>query len=321
LNRKPCTLRLPDKEGVPTFDISLGYVSLKYQLKTGKEIDAYYRGPMIPKADQVNPDSVCLFHSDKALRYIKASNKLDVSYASAWELGKLLAIQNKNFSIALYKWKRECYQAIKQNNKVLPDKLPEAPSYVSAWFENVKNLKGIPFNYLVPDPDFIPFESIRFFEVDNTWLTHLIDGAFSIGRISNAENAHDQKLYSCFDFLKIKIEDKVRGGFLLHSVAVAGWPDLAVLNYQNKENKENEENRENIPFRKDKLSMNLLMCLFNKPIATIGIHQKPETIHFGFEDQEAAKGGIAIKIKKFPEVADFANDLIQKVEVIQFTLS
>jgi hypothetical protein len=324
LNRTPSSLRLPDpdtdiqNEGLN--GIRAGYVDLPYQLKTGKTISAYYRGSIVPKAESPSDDWVGIFHADKALRYIKDVNKLDVSYAAAWELGKLLAIQNKNFSVALYKWKRACYQAIKLSKKKSPEQspeFPEAPKFVEKWFKQLKSLEGIPFNYLVPDPAMIPFESIRFFEIDETWLAYLIDGAFSIGRISNADKSNDQLLYYYPGFKFLQTLNSTRSGFLLHSVAVAGWPDLVIYN--------NTEG--NAPCRKEKLSPNLLICLFDEQIGNIGIHQKPETIHFGIKEEEVedykTQGIIGIPgITSTSLPSKIAEVLMgnAEVEVVQFNL-
>lgn len=325
LNRTPSNLRLPDPDTAIQDEalngIRAGYADLPYQLKTGKKISAYYRGPIVPKAESQSGDWGPLFHADKALRYIREVNKLDVSYAAAWELGKLLAIKDKNFSVALYKWKRTCYQTIKLGKKKFQGETPEfpaVPKFVEEWFEKVKNLEGIPFNYLVPNPAMIPFEAIRFFEIDQNWLAHLIDGAFSIGRISNAEKTHDQVLYNYPGFKFLQTSNSAQSGILLHSVAVAGWPDLVIYN--------NTEGY--TPHRKDKLSSNLLICLFKELIGNISIHQKPESIHFGLKEEDVndyedqgISGIPGIEITSTP--SQIAEVLMgnAEVEVVQFKLA
>ena len=47
-------------------------------------------------------------------------------------------------------------------------------------------VRGVPFNYLVPDERMLPAESIRFFQLDESWMDCLLDGAFSIGRVTTA---------------------------------------------------------------------------------------------------------------------------------------
>lgn len=375
-------LRLPTKNQAADQLSAAGFVPIPYHLKTGKEREVVYRGPMIPKAESQPSDFEPIFHADKALRYIRSVDKLDVSYASAWELGKLLAIQNKNFSVALYKWKRSCYQAMKLHRKKSPEaalKLPDPPSLVVDWFNKVKDLKGIPFNYLVPDPKMIPFESIRFFEIDETWLTYFIDGAFSIGRISKIEKAYDQEIKKQERLSFLKTSSTIRSGFLLHSVAVAGWPDLVIFEnsgnppanngpigydwldlkdktvhdfgdkwvdlafgandtfyYLNKvtgtiefsNNNFGIDENENtdsyaayyryIPSRKEKLSPNLLICLFEEPIRNLAIHQKPESIHFSIQEREEVA-----KDKTGKSSREMAKQLIEnaEVKVVQFKLT
>jgi hypothetical protein len=44
--------------------------------------------------------------ADALTRYDPSTGMLDVSYAAAWEIGRLLALRSKSFSAALYNWKR-----------------------------------------------------------------------------------------------------------------------------------------------------------------------------------------------------------------------
>ena len=120
----------------------------------------------------------------------------DVSYAAAWELGRLLALQDKDFSTGLYQWKRQQAQRIAQEKQRLAySHLPYlsatnffVPEDISSWFKSLRKLEGVPFNYLVPDERMLPPESIRFFRVDPTWVDCLADGAFSIGRVASSDS-------------------------------------------------------------------------------------------------------------------------------------
>ncbi|MCK5237472.1 MAG: hypothetical protein KAR06_10865, partial [Deltaproteobacteria bacterium] len=44
--------------------------------------------------------------ADEAVRYDPETGMMDISYASAWQIGRLLALQDKEFSVSLYNWKR-----------------------------------------------------------------------------------------------------------------------------------------------------------------------------------------------------------------------
>lgn len=336
LNRTPSSLRLGGKDKY----VQQGYLTIPYTLKTGKEISVAYRSPLIPPNENKNDNSIVnIRQADQAFRYLGDINKLDVSYASAWELGKMLALQNKNFSVGLYKWKRECYHVLKrQGTQLTSENYPSPSDFIIKWFQDLKDLKLIPFNYLVSDPELIPFESIRFFKIDEQWIKHLVDGAFSIGRVSKYEGDYDNLIYkfqlgnsaanqSALNFLQTP--SGIRSGFLLHSVVVSGWPNLVIYRDGNEDLK---------PYVKRKLSSNLEICIFDELYNSINIHQKPESIHFGVEDDAEAnklkQGESIIKglLDQFNQinpgefkipaeggnVSDFANKLVQKIEVVKF---
>lgn len=55
------------------------------------------------------------------------------------------------------------------------------PAPLEGLLLDLRLLRGVPLAYLVPDPALLPPESIRFFNVDRTWVDRLIDGVWSIG--------------------------------------------------------------------------------------------------------------------------------------------
>jgi hypothetical protein len=52
---------------------------------------------------------------DSVTRYNPDTGMFDVTYAAAWQLGRLLALQNSNFAETLYNWKRENVQSVISN--------------------------------------------------------------------------------------------------------------------------------------------------------------------------------------------------------------
>src|SRR5262245_19805440 len=69
------------------------------------------------------------------------------------------------------------------------------PELLSRWLGRLRLLKGVPFNYLIPDEGMLPPESIRFFYLDMNWVDALLDGAFSIGRnLTKTEKAPGNNL-------------------------------------------------------------------------------------------------------------------------------
>jgi hypothetical protein len=74
-------------------------------------------------------------------------------------------------------------------------------------------------------------------------------------------------------------------GFLLRSDVVAGWPGLLVDASSDllPNNTPIPEDKKLKLLRMERLSPNVLLCLFAGEIKTIDIHQKPETLHFGLD--------------------------------------
>src|SRR5262249_9248244 len=53
------------------------------------------------------------------------------------------------------------------------------PAHLLGWLTDLRLLRNIPLSYLVPDPELLPPEAIRFFHVDYTWIDRVIDGVFA----------------------------------------------------------------------------------------------------------------------------------------------
>ena len=215
----------------------------------------------------------------------------DVSYAAAWELGRLLSLRDKSFSVALYHWKRAHKQQLHalEQAVVHPD-LPigsgaasvEVPAAVAAGFDRLRRLEGVPFNYLVPDERMLPKESIRFFKLDPSWVDCLLDGAFSIGRVTSGDHTHDREHTAH----AAANPHRELSGFLLRSDLVAGWPGLLADGFPVLPEDLGLE-----LLRYDRLSPNVLLCLFAGNLTTLDLHLKPETLHFGLAPPDTTHAG------------------------------
>ncbi len=83
-----------------------GYSGVNHTLRIGEKTVSWYRGPLVPL--QLAPNDPYRFYpyADQALRYDE--NRLfDVSYAAAWQLGRLLALQNRPFAQALKRYRQK----------------------------------------------------------------------------------------------------------------------------------------------------------------------------------------------------------------------
>ena len=281
-------LRLPKVDNPEAEEyLSMGYLPLPHLLRQGGKTFSWYHSPLIPGNNSSDSITLPIRAADGLIRYNPSNGMFDISYAAAWELGRLLSLQSKNFSISLYNWKRNHTQALKCAEEAIDSHLPfhnlpnvELPDEIASWFTNLSLLKGVPFNYLVPDEQMLPIESIRFFCVDRLWIECLLDGAFSIGRVNEAECQCDRDRS---DKVAKNPYPKV-SGFLLRSDVVAGWPGLLVDGY----GKEDDTQPLQL-LRMDRLSANVLICLFAGEIKEVDIHQKPETLHFGLDSDDQGK--------------------------------
>jgi hypothetical protein len=134
----------------------------------------------------------------------------------------------------------------------------------------------VPFNYLVPEADLLPPESICIFTLDPAWIAALFDGAFSIGRTSARQRAADLKLRAALPPIR------PRSGILLRSAAVAGWPDLVVDGL-------GAGGKALAPLRFERLALDTLLVLFEGPLVTVEVSPHPQALHFGFDAD--GKGG------------------------------
>lgn len=180
---------------------------------------------------------------------------------------------------------------------------------MSEWLGRLKLMHGVPFNYLVPNTDMLPEESIRFFYVDVLWLDYLQEGAMSIGRSTSSQEVHDQSFSEDISFMSrhgmrserervlghllnhlhpsakaklaasasIPVDEKVTG-FLLRSGVVSGWEGLEVEAFYDV-----EQTNPATLLRMDHLSPNVLFCMYEGEVKSFRIHEHPEVLHFGVD--------------------------------------
>jgi hypothetical protein len=166
----------------------------------------------------------------------------------------------------------------------------EVPEVVNDWLHELKRLKGVPFDYLVPGETYLPKESIRFFQVDPNWIDALVEGAFSIGSATQGDAAHDQ-------VMRAKVESLAPGevvsGFLLRSEVVRGWPNLGVIVYD-----ANDNVLANIE-HPNHLTDTIILVLVSDATALdhVTIHEHPEGLHFGVNIPEHDGGPLTKSLR------------------------
>lgn len=170
---------------------------------------------------------------------------------------------------------------------------PTVPQPIVEWMAQLMLLQNVPFEYLVPHPMMLPLESIRFFVIDTNWLLRAMEGAASAGVASSRdvvamltlmENAVQQIFAAAVNFRNQQrgitppqspaVAQTGWSGFLLRSCAVQYWPGMDVT--------ATDQNGNPLQLlRIDRLSPNVLLCLFNGVAEQVSIMEPPETLHFG----------------------------------------
>jgi hypothetical protein len=266
-----------------------GFVPLPHFARNGQRIMSWYRSPLTPYDVDVTFHLRYINHSDYLLRYFKKSQRLDTTYASAWELGRWLTLEQKEIAETLYTWKRKI--ALQEKVAVRQKRLEKRknsqemvatekklttifasaslgnehtiPEPVKQWLLDLVRLAPVPFCNLVPDEKLLPAESIRLFHVDEGWIWALIDGALSIGRMpSNETNS------------PITIPELYLTGFLLRSDAVQAFPEFEIT-----------ANGKLLPVEKRIIGKDILFCLFHskEPIKTVEAFLLSGDTHFGLD--------------------------------------
>jgi hypothetical protein len=157
---------------------------------------------------------------------------------------------------------------------------------VQDWIMNSLFFHNIPPHYLVPDPSFLPQESMRFFYIDSNWMDAFIDGALSIGnhlsqKTDVVRQAFKQSLNA---YLSTPYRDDHPGlnyfpqvpcfGFLLRSSVVKAFPTLEV---HAKWRAADDPGASRLPvLRLEALGGDVLLCLFDR---------LPGSPHWDPEDQ------------------------------------
>lgn len=170
---------------------------------------------------------------------------------------------------------------------------------VAEWLAHLNLLYNVPFNHLVPDQRMLPVESLRFFYLDQNWLDTLTDGALSVG-IESSRDLFFQKMMKGvvgdavsaeIQALRSKLSGQAQGdveadspleaqsGILIRSALVSGWPGLVIRAFQNGQSLK--------LLRMERLSSDVLLCLFLDIADTVKISEPPQGLRFGVEDNNS----------------------------------
>jgi len=94
-----------------------GFMPVDHGLRDGDTTVSWYRGPLVPIEYRPPTSYDYLSSADEALRYDRATGMLDASFAAAWQLGRLLALQDQAFAQALHRFRSEYEAWIRRSNQ------------------------------------------------------------------------------------------------------------------------------------------------------------------------------------------------------------
>jgi hypothetical protein len=104
LKNKPANL-VTQEEQLVAAAFHDGYVAMNYLTRQGERSAAWYRGPFTPeqlKYVKLQP----FFSAESGMIYDRNTGLFDMSYAVAWQIGRLLALSDAEFAVGLMKWRK-----------------------------------------------------------------------------------------------------------------------------------------------------------------------------------------------------------------------
>lgn len=177
---------------------------------------------------------------------------------------------------------------------------------IAAQLARWRLLHDVPFCHLVPDPEALPVESMRFFYVDPNWTEALLDGALSVGVHSTRDVRSDALIRGLIQDAAAAavraLRERVAGvepapapdgeerisGFVVRSRLVSGWPSLSV-------SAEGTGGEQLKLLRMEHLSPSVLLCLFLGVPATLRIREPHQGLRMGVEEDKDGKPSIELR--------------------------
>jgi hypothetical protein len=95
----------------PAEVVETGHVGLDQRTRRGDLVRAWYRGPLLPHPADLTGPRLALAHTGDQLRTVIPDGREDLSLASAFEIGRLLALSQPSMVASLLRWRQLGYQA------------------------------------------------------------------------------------------------------------------------------------------------------------------------------------------------------------------
>lgn len=173
------------------------------------------------------------------------------------------------------------------------------------WLLDLRLLRPIPIAYLVPDAALLPPESIRFFNVDLTWVDRVVDGVFAAANTGTVDSVFSAALLAMVrqridNQLVKEAQKKVPGsdwtiddgmtGMLIRSDLVRRWPDMIIRAYKTIQNDPaNPDDLQNLPelpvLRAEAISRSILIAIIGGSPQMVHVQEPHVGVRFGVDEE------------------------------------
>jgi hypothetical protein len=172
------------------------------------------------------------------------------------------------------------------------------PPRLYNWLVGLRLLSNVPLSYLVPDSALLPAESIRFFNLDPTWVDRVIDGVFSAANTGTVDITYSAAMLASVRAaidtgVGNLVKQQVPGsswtpangltGMLIRSDLVRRWPDVIVRAYAGLD----EKTAAVIPvLRAETVSNDVYIAVFAGTPALVQLREPHVGVRFGLETND-----------------------------------
>ena len=203
--------------------------------------------------------------------------------------------------------KKRRRQLLYEGLSVESGQIPEAAASLN---ESLHLLYDVPVAYLVPEPAFLPPESIRFFYVDENYITAMLNGVTSIARHTEADKIVDGAvLPAAVNGAKLNARrlrrrkvhknhhgqlaaaaadgSGIRTGFLLRSSLVHRRKGITICGFNGQQ--------QLTTLRLDTLAPDIMIGIFDGELTSLSISEPPCGLRFGCHDSNRKKQMLSLK--------------------------
>ena len=126
--------------------LELGYTLARWRCETGEETVAYNRGPLVPQQVPWPPvlDWPGSSNTSKEYQILdKKTGIMDLSYSSAWQLGKVLAISDTAFNAALMRFRSFVHNKAASRARKDANNVPSSNVVIAAFAKDIGAIRAV----------------------------------------------------------------------------------------------------------------------------------------------------------------------------------